>query len=60
MLVNTTEIKLPSQIGEKLTKSVFFFLPFAFYFGPRKRVAKFCDRVGDNALALSIAAIKKA
>ncbi len=30
------------------------------YFGPINRVAKFCDRVGDSARALRIAAIKKA
>ena len=30
------------------------------YFGPRNRVAKFCDRVGDSTRALRIAAIKKA
>jgi hypothetical protein len=34
--------------------------PHAPHLGPRKRVAKFCDRVGDSARALRIAAIKKA
>ncbi len=30
------------------------------HLGPRKRVAKFCDRVGERARAFKIAAIKKA
>jgi hypothetical protein len=34
--------------------------PVTPYLGSRKRVAKFCDRVGDKARALRIAAIKKA
>lgn len=38
----------------------YYLLPIPNYSSPKKRVAKFCARVGESALALRIAAAKKA
>ena len=50
----------PSQLILMPTELILLALAITYYSSPKKRVAKFCDRVGESALALRIAAAKKA